>query len=271
MNKPEFIDNRDGNTLLAALQAAIPDAPISSVHQVSAVLAEISIATAFMSPVGFGAVAEKLDQATGVRLLLGAEPEPEARRIPRRPGDPPQAAFERREVAEGLKLLEAGLRRDRDRQPFSAETRRYLRRIVGMLRIGKLEARRYERGFLHAKAFLLDSRDPGLIVGSSNLTRAGLTTNLELNLGRWDAGVFAKGKQWFDELWGEAVPFDLAALLEEPEQEFSPWLIFMRVLWQLYGEELEQERQEAGDIPLTVFQLHGYGAPVASFRISAVL
>jgi phosphatidylserine/phosphatidylglycerophosphate/cardiolipin synthase-like enzyme len=87
--------------------------------------------------------------------------------------------------------------------------------MVGMLRAGKLEARRYERAFLHAKAFLLDSPDPGLIVGSSNLTRAGLTTNLELNLGRWDAGVFAKGAQWFDELWGEAVPFDLAALLED--------------------------------------------------------
>ncbi|MET4625751.1 hypothetical protein ABIB83_002767 [Bradyrhizobium sp. I1.8.5] len=257
MSNPEFIDNRDGNTLLAALQAAIPDAPISGAQQASPVLAEISIATAFMSPAGFGAVAERLDQATGVRLLLGAEPEPEARRTARRPGDPPQAAFERREVAEGLKLLEAGLRRDRDRQPFSAETRRYLRRMVGMLRTGKLEARRYERGFLHAKAFLLDSPDPGLIVGSSNLTRAGLTTNLELNLGRWDAGVFAKGKQWFDELWGEAVPFDFAALLEEPEEEFPPWLIFMRVLWQLYGEELEQERQEAGDIPLTAFQLHG--------------
>lgn len=257
MSNPEFIDNRDGNTLLAALQAAIPDAPISSRQQALLVPSEISIATAFMSPAGLGAVAERLEQATGVRLLLGAEPEPEARRTRRRPGDPPQAAFERREVAEGLKLLDAGLRRDRDRQPFSAETRRYLQRMVGMLRAGKLEARRYERAFLHAKAFLLESPDPGLIVGSSNLTRAGLTTNLELNLGRWDAGVFAKGKQWFDELWGEAVPFDLAALLEEPEQEVSPWLIFMRVLWQLYGEELEQERQEAGDIPLTAFQLHG--------------
>jgi hypothetical protein len=38
---------------------------------------------------------------------------------------------------------------------------------------------------------------------------------------------------------------------------FPPWLIFLRVLWQLYGEELEQEREEEGDIPLTAFQLHG--------------
>jgi hypothetical protein len=78
-------------------------------------------------------------------------------------------------------------------------------------------------------------------------------------LGRWDPGIFAQAKGWFETLWQEAVPFDLAALFEEPEAAFPPWLIFLRVLWQLYGEELEQEREreEEGDIPLTAFQLHG--------------
>ena len=260
MSRPEFITNRDGNTLLAALQAAIPDAralAAPGLAEAPAALAEISIATAFMSPSGFGVVAERLEQAGRVRLLIGAEPEPEARRPHRKPGDPPQAVFERREVAEGLRLLEAGLRRDRDRQPFSIEARRNLRRMAAMLRAGKLDTRRYERAFLHAKAMLLDGLNPGLIAGSSNLTRAGLTTNLELNLGRWDPGIFAQARAWFDALWDEAVPFDLAAIFEEPEAEFPPWLIFLRILWQLYGEELEQERQEAGDIPLTAFQLHG--------------
>ncbi|MBR0645349.1 helicase-related protein [Plastoroseomonas hellenica] len=258
--RPEFITNQDGNTLLAALQAVIPDAPAMLAHgmaETPLALTEISIATAFMSPAGFGAVTERLDQAGRVRLLIGAEPEPEAKRPQRKPGDPPQAAFERREVAEGLKLLEAGLRRERDRQPFSAEAGRHLRGMVRMLRAGKLETRRYERAFLHAKAMLLDGLAPGLIAGSSNLTRAGLTTNLELNLGRWDPALFTQAKAWFDALWDEAVPFDLAGIFEEPDQEFPPWLIFLRILWQLYGEELEQEREEEGDIPLTAFQLHG--------------
>jgi len=264
MNKPEFITNQDGNTLLAALQAAIPDAQAMAcpgTAETPQPVTEISIATAFMSPAGFGAIAERLEQAGHVRLLVGAEPEPEAARLAlgrlRKPGDPPHAAFERREVAEGLRLLDAGLRRERDRQPFSADARRHLRRMVGMLRDGKLETRRYERAFLHAKATLLGGSDPGLIAGSSNLTRAGLTTNLELNLGRWDPAIFAQGKAWFDSLWDDAVLFDLAAIFEEPEAEFPPWLIFMRILWQLYGEELEQEREEEGDIPLTAFQLHG--------------
>lgn len=258
--RPEFIDNRDGNTLLAALQAAIPDTPpiaAPGVAEAGSALGEICIATAFMNPAGFGTVADRLDRAERVRLLLGAEPEPEAIRPHRKPGDPPQATFERREVAEGLKLLEAGLRRERDHQPFSRDSRRHLRRMVAMLRSGKLETRRYDRGFLHAKAMLLDGLSPGLIAGSSNLTRAGLTANLELNLGRWDHNVFVQARHWYERLWDEAAPFDLAALFAEPDAEFPPWLIFMRVLWQLYGDELEQEKQEVGDIPLTAFQLHG--------------
>ncbi|MDW8444966.1 MAG: phospholipase D-like domain-containing protein [Acetobacteraceae bacterium] len=260
--RPELITNQGGNTLLAALAAAIPDAPRPpGLGETPAGVREIAIATAFLSPAGFAAVAERLEQAERVRLLLGAEPEPEALRLARRhlrkPGDPPAAAFERRELAEALKLLEAGLRAERDRMPFSAETRRHLRRMAAMLRSGTLETRRYEKAFLHAKAILIDGPEPGLIAGSSNLTRAGLTTNLELNLARWDAAIFAQAKAWFDGLWDEAAPFDLAAILEEPEQEFPPWLIFLRILWQLYGGELEEERKEEGEIPLTAFQLHG--------------
>ncbi len=260
MSRPEFITNQHGNTLLAALQAAIPDAPMLAgpgFADAATDLAQISIATAFMSPAGFGAIAERLEQAASVRLLIGAEPVPECVRQQRRPGDPPRAIFERREVAEGLRLLEAGLRHHRDRQAFSTEARQHLRRMAAMLRAGKLETRRYERGFLHAKAMLLDGLSPGIIAGSSNLTHAGLTTNLELNLGNYDPGIFTQARAWFDALWDEAAPFDLAGIFEEPEQVFPPWLIFLRILWQLYGEELEQEREEAGEIPLTAFQLHG--------------
>lgn len=191
MTRPEFITNQDGNTLLAALAAVLPDAPAAPAPGFAegpAAPAEIAIATAFLSPAGFGAIAERLAQARRVRLLIGAEPEPEALRLARhrlrKPGDSPAAALERRELAEGLKLLEAALRAARDRLPFTAETRRSLRRMAAMLRRGQLETRRYERAFLHAKAILFDGPRPGLIAGSSNLTRAGLTTNLELNLGR---------------------------------------------------------------------------------------
>ena len=96
MNRPELITNQDGNTLLAALQAASPGRGYRAAPGVIGTplaLSEISIATAFMSPAGFGAVAERLEQAGHVRLLIGAEAEPEAARRAlgrfRKPGDPP--------------------------------------------------------------------------------------------------------------------------------------------------------------------------------------
>ena len=45
-----------------------------------------------------------------------------------------------------------------------------------------------------------------VIAGSSNLTASGLSSNLELNLGRYDAPTVSKAKAWFDRLWDEATP-----------------------------------------------------------------
>jgi hypothetical protein len=259
-DRARLITSQGGNTLLAALRDAIPAAPAPAapgLADAAKTLAEISIATGFVSPAGFDSIADRLNQAASVRLLLGAEPAPEAWRRTRRPGEPPPAAFERREVAEALKLLDAGLRRVRDAQPFTAAARAQLRSMAAMLRAGKLETRRYEHGFLHAKAVLLDGFDPGLILGSSNLTTTGLGAGLELNLGAWDGAVFAQARAWFDALWDAAVPFDLAAVFAEPEQEFPPWLIFLRILFQIYGEEVAQEEAETGGVKLLEFQRDG--------------
>ena len=259
-DKPGLVTNRDGNTLLAALRALVPTAPATAMPGLAdstPALAEIAIATGFVSPAGLAALAPQLDQAAGVRLLLGAEPEPEARRAPPRPGDPPPAAFERREVAKSLALLEAGLRRVRDRQAFTPEGRAQLRATARMLRGGRLQTRRLTDAFLHAKAMLLDGWDPAIVLGTSNLTMPGLTTAPTLNLAHGEAHVFAQARAWFDALWEAAEPYDLASILEEPEAEFPPWLVFLRMLFQLYGEELDGEQREAGEIGLTEFQRHG--------------
>jgi hypothetical protein len=254
-SRPDLLTNQSGNTLLAALQAAIPGAPASAapgMADAAPALAEVSVATAFVTPAGFAAVAPQLDQAARVRLLLGAEPAPEAWRALR-----PAQSDPRRELADGLAKLDAGLRRERDRMPFTEESRRQLRAMARLLRSAKLETRRCTEAFLHAKATLLDRYEPSIFVGSSNLTRAGLTTNLELNLACHDAHVFAQARAWFDALWERAEPFDLAAIFEEWEAEVPPWLVFLRMLFALYGHDLAAETREVGEIGLTEFQKHG--------------
>ncbi len=259
--RPLFIDNRDGNTL----DRAIAD-HLRTLRQEMAVPWEVCIATAFFNVQGFNLLADELEQVAHVRLLLGAEPTPEAVTPLRRPGDPPEPKFTRCQVSAALKNLDAGLARDRDLLPFDDATDKALRRLLTVLhptRDGerpKLEVRRFENHFLHAKAFVFRVRGGGLLVGSSNFTAGGLRRNLELNLGHYEDPVVGKVETWFDELWEQAAPYDLAAIFDRLMAEYPPYLIYLRVLLALYGTELEEEADEIagpGNIPVTTFQKHG--------------
>ena len=124
----------------------------------------------------------------------------------------------------------------------------------------KMEVRLHDRRFLHAKAYIFRVGG-GCIVGSSNLTYGGLQGNLELNLGHYEEAVVAKVENWFDELWEDSKPYDskLKAIYNDwLMDEYPPYRIYLRVLWELYGHELEQPVDGiASDIPLTTFQKHG--------------
>ena len=81
--KPEFIDNRDGNTLVAALRGHL-----DWLGQTYAQPVELSIATGYFNPEGFALIADCLERLPKVRLLLGAEPTPPPVRPIRKPGEP---------------------------------------------------------------------------------------------------------------------------------------------------------------------------------------
>lgn len=250
--RPVFVDNRAGNSLDHALTAHL-----RALRQDHSLPWGVDIASAFFNVGGFDLLAEELEQVGHVRLLLGAEPRPEAERPVRALEDPPEPAFTQAQVAESLGRLAEGLAHGRDLLPFSEECDRHVRRLLDFLRSGRIEVRRYTRGFLHAKAYIVRRQGGGAIVGSSNLTYAGLRTNRELNLGQYADPVVGRVEGWFDELWGEAEPFDLASIYDRLMAEFSPFLIYLRILFELYGNELEEEHAESGDLPLTGFQQHG--------------
>lgn len=264
MIRPEFIDNRDGNTLAAALAAILSGAmPGSGLPEAGARPGRLDIASAFFSPAGFAEIVAHLDGIENIRLLLGAEP-PLNSQPPRRRLDETQSQFERQLVREGLANMETGLREERDRLPFIRSSRASLRRLIAVLESGRMEARRYEKAVLHAKAYIFAptaegdyGSTAGIIAGSSNLTRAGVTKNLELNLGRYDSPIVSKAQIWFDELWDEAVPFDLPGLLGQVFAAWTPFEIFLRVLFQLYGSEVEELAKKDDGLPLTSFQKHG--------------
>lgn len=251
MSQPEFIDNRAGNTLDAALNARLRHLATTLREPV-----RLAIATGYFNPEGFARLADALAGTDSVRLMLGAEPVPPPARPARRLGEPRGERFERKLTDDALERSREALLRDRDRLAFSPETDRAIRTLLEFLQSGRIEVRRYEKRFLHGKAFLF-SDGHGVISGSSNFTAAGLASNLELNLGHYHPHVTGRVERWFEELWAEAAPFDLAAIYEARLAEYSPYLVYLRVLWERYRRELDAERDETGRITLTRFQNDG--------------
>ena len=250
--RPWFVDNQNGNTLASAiknhLQALRIERPL---------MLNMSIATAFFTVPGFRLLADELEQLNGVQLLLGAEPLPESMTINREPGDPQEPDLTRNRVADSLNDQRAGLELARNLLPFDEDSDRAIRKLLELIHAGKIDVKRYEKNYLHAKAYIFRIADGGLLVGSSNMTHSGLSRNLELNLGHYEDPVVEKVEVWFDELWEDAEPFDLAELYDRMLAEYSPYLIYLKVLWHLYGDELQQELEEADLIPVTTFQQHG--------------
>jgi superfamily II DNA or RNA helicase len=138
----------------------------------------LDVATAYFSVSGYRLVKDGLHQLGAFRLLLGAEPQtgPD---VGLRPSQ---------------KAVQARLRGDLAAEPFSRATLKLVEELIAFLHAEKVQVRLYDRGFLHAKAYLFHQdrvgpKNPGdrmrpftAIVGSSNFTGPGLASNEELNL-----------------------------------------------------------------------------------------
>lgn len=224
----------------------------------------LAIATAFFNPAGFRLLADELERAGSVRLLLGAQPDvdQQARIRPLAAGRGTGA--ERRALSGALDDHARLLADDRNLLGFSRRVDSDARRLVAWLRGAetggpRVEVRLYTGGFLHGKAFIVDTAMPHVISGSSNFTYAGLARNRELNLGQFDPTTVGAVRAWFEELWSESKTFDLAALYEQRRYPHPPWHVFLRMLYELYGPEVDEEKNNRtrSQLGLTTFQTDG--------------
>ena len=257
VGKPELATNRAGQTVAGVVSEFVRNAAGAYVGG-----AHLDIATAYFNLEGYDLLADALDQLNGVRMLLGAEPTPpenKKRRLGVESSVVARAA--RKRLNEALAKHEHAILDDWQLLRFAEETNASAKRLVDWLRSGKVEVRRLNDRFLHGKAFIIGTQTHGLLAGSSNFTRAGLTTNLELNIGNYTPHTVTQVQEWFEELWEAAEPYDLAARFEKRYEPHPPYLIYLRMLWELYGDELKKEAEEDFDgvprIHLTSFQTDG--------------
>lgn len=242
------------------------------------------IATAYFNVQGFRLLQEGLEGLGSFRLLLGDEPQ-DGQAVGLRPKAASQLTGE----------LNAA--------PFTEETLRAVEDLIAFLRRDAVSVRAYKRGFLHAKSYSFyrdlpvggeDRFQPvAAIVGSSNFTGPGLTTNRELNLshktaltdeeialtapssvnGQVDAETRLKlmssvGAQaiteldrWFRDRWGESEDFkgELVELLDASkfgQMEYTPHQIYMKALFEYFRDDLDTSEADAGKsaVELSEFQ-----------------
>ncbi len=253
--KPELAVNRGGQTVADAVNGLLTHAATGFVGGAS-----VDIATAYFNVGGYSLLADALDKVTGVRLLLGAEPSEPVNRPRSLQNEPAHASrLARTRVMRALKTHEHNLHIERDLLGFTPEMDAITHRLVNWLRSDNVEVRRLEDRFLHGKAFLVSDHSHGVMAGSSNFTYAGLAVNLELNVGNYTPHTVSQVSDWFNELWDEAVPYDLADCFAAQFEPHSPQLIYLRMLWERYGAELDEERkaENAAQFHLTRFQTDG--------------
>jgi hypothetical protein len=245
-NRPDAEETVAGalNTLLGGMRAEMKDRPT------------VWIASAYFNSGGFGLLADELEKIGPVRLLLGAEPEADEGHQIRPLTAKRGRQGQREQVKRALEGHARDLEQGRDLLGFTREADANARRLVAWLREHDVEVRRFTGGFLHGKAFIAGVNSKGVLAGSSNFTFAGLARNRELNLGQYEPTAVESVLSWYEELWAQSELYDLAGLYEQRWKAHLPWHVFLRMLWELYGAEVEEEQssRELSRLRLTAFQ-----------------
>jgi len=222
---------------------------------------EVSIASAYWDLPGTREILSSVESYKKIRLLLGQEPI-----SPRNAAllniQIPQPDFPDQDFSFDLQQLSS----DEDRDTVI--------RLKQLIAKGTLEVRVYRKQFLHAKAYIFGSKSSEKavgIIGSSNFTRAGLTTNTELNSLEAEARIvqfnpIAEGQEhghlsWFETLWTDELTESwngrFTQILENSpvgDLTFSPYEMYIKTLMEIYPEELlppEELPEDVNDVLFT--------------------
>ncbi len=226
-----------------------------------------SFAVGYFFLTGFTSIADELQNLTELRLLIGntstrktiellAESHKELTAIENATEELTYSSRATRK--ERTDVTVDNLRGCIDSMSQTDESEQLIRILVDMIVSKKLKVKVYTKDRLHAKAYIFEYKqgkqyETGTsIVGSSNLTLAGLTSNTELNVVVSGNANQEQLRKWFDELWDEADDFD-KFLMEELSTSWAvatvrPYDIYMKTLYELVKDRLEKDEDSISPI-----------------------
>ncbi len=228
--------------------------------------ARFAVGYLFLS--GLTSVAKRLLNLKELRLLIGNTANRETvemlaegyRRLDLAAEEVEKQVYPKRTEAEKMARETAdNLRNCVELMDQTDEAQELIAGLIRMVEEKRLKVRVYTKGRLHAKAYICDygkvfdlvgteieRHEKGIaVVGSSNLTLAGLTHNTELNVIVQGNQNHAELVRWFDDLWKEAPEFDETLMTELKESwaaaQVRPHDIYMKTLYTLVRDRLEAE------------------------------
>lgn len=206
---------------------------------------ELSIATGYWDLEAMRLVLPAIKDYKKIRLLIGREP-----LIPRYQLTQPELDYPDQDFKFDLSMIAP-----------ESNLKEVVSEIKELIASNRLEVRVYRKKFLHAKCFIFgsyESNEAVGIIGSSNLTKNGLTHNTELNSLESDHRVVVfqpKNEDqevghlfWFDSYWNNETtePWNeqFGAILETSpvgDVLYSPYETYIKTLYEIYREEIEDD------------------------------
>ncbi|MBB5808871.1 hypothetical protein F4560_008639 [Saccharothrix ecbatanensis] len=155
------------------------------------------------------------------------------------------------------------LRTELSGMPMVRDAQVRLLGLAYLLRRPGFSCRRHETAFVHSKVFTQHGADdkPVAVIGSANLTLGGMIRNEECS-SQVTGSDAQEAVDYATALWNEAVPFDLTAIIEEQFSNYPHELVFLRMLFELYGGDVNAEDK----LSLAAWQRDGVARALAIAR-----
>jgi ERCC4-related helicase len=261
MGIPKLIDNK--RILLANL---IKD--LAPKHD------ELSIATGYWDLEGTLEIIESIKNYKKIRLIIGEEPmSPIQKYTVTMNFDLGKLTFPKDYIEYDLAEYSKAKDASRFREVTSI--------LSNMIKEGRLEVKVFnDNRRLHAKAYIFgNEKDPNAvgIIGSSNFTKAGLTSNTELNsLEDQPPMVVYKSPNenmphthlsWFNELWDDEKSINWTGTFKETlekspvgELTYGPYDVYIKTLMEVFSDELNPPKDLGEQLSKTLFPFQNRNA-----------
>lgn len=263
---PRLIDNRREK-----LDLALSDIINSGKYE------HLSIATGYWDLPGMIDIIDGLATFKSIRPLIGQEPLPHRfQKSLKLDENDPESLFPDKNFAFDLEQLGKG------KEHEVAQLRSVAQKLAALMKNGILEVKVFRSPRLHAKAYIFGdtgSSEAVGIIGSSNFTRAGLTSNAELNWLEQDQHLVLFQPQndrqehghlsWFNEMWEdeEAEPWTGAftEILEKSpvgDMMYGPYDVYIKTLMEVFPDELLPPQKLADDTRDVLFAFQDRNAGI---------